>query len=64
VTHLKRAAELEPYFAVPHYVLGRIAEALGQRDPAKQSYQAFLARASQQDGRRAEVAQRLAAIGP
>jgi tetratricopeptide (TPR) repeat protein len=64
VTHLKRAAELEPYFAVPHYVLGRIAEALGQRDPAKQAYQAFLERASRQDGRRAEVAQRLAAIGP
>ena len=59
-TQFRRAADLEPYYALPHYYLGRIAEAGRQREPAIEAYRAFLARASQADPRRADVAQRLA----
>jgi len=59
-TQLLQAATMEPYYALPHYLLGRIAEARRERDPAIEAYRAFLARASQRDPRRAEATQRLA----
>lgn len=61
---LQRAAELEPYFALPHYLLGRVADVLQKREEAVASYQAYLARAAKRDARRAEVTERLAELGP
>jgi Tfp pilus assembly protein PilF len=60
---LRQAAELEPYYALPQYLLGRVAEARQERVPAVAAYRAFLARASQRDQRRAEVVQRIADLG-
>jgi predicted negative regulator of RcsB-dependent stress response len=64
VLHLRRAAELEPYYALPHYVLGYVAEAQGQRDAALAGYRAFLARASMRGRLRNAVAERVADLGP
>jgi len=63
-THLRRAAELEPYFAMPQYLLGRLAELKRNREAAIAAYQVYLAKASKRDGRRAEVTQRLADLAP
>ena len=64
MTHLQQAADVEPYYAMPHYLLGRVAEARQDTQKAIASYRAFLARASQRDQRRAEVVQRVADLGP
>lgn len=63
-THLRQAVDLEPYYALPHYVLGRLAELRRNREQAVAAYRAYLARASQRDPRRAEVTQRLDDLGP
>jgi tetratricopeptide (TPR) repeat protein len=60
--HLRRVVELEPFFATPHYLLGRVAEQKGNTDGATQEYQAFLRLASKKDVRRGDVTQRLADI--
>jgi tetratricopeptide (TPR) repeat protein len=60
VTHLRKAVDLEPYYARPYYLLGRIGESRGQREQALADYRAFLARASQRDPRRDEVLRRVA----
>lgn len=62
--HLRQAVELEPYYALPHYLLGRVAELRKNRDQALAAYRAFLGRAAQRDPRREEVTQRLADLGP
>ncbi len=60
VVHLRTAVELEPYYARPYYILGRIAENRQQLDRALESYRAFLARASRGDRNRDAVARRVA----
>ncbi len=60
VLHLRRAADLEPYYATPHYVLGVVAELQGNLEAALEGYRAFLARASAHDRLRSVVAQRVA----
>jgi tetratricopeptide (TPR) repeat protein len=62
--HLRRAAELEPYYALPQYLLGRVAEMRQQREAATTAYRAFLSLAARRDARRAEVTQLLAELGP
>jgi tetratricopeptide (TPR) repeat protein len=61
---LRQAIELEPYYALPHHVLGQVAELQRNREQAIAAYRGFLARASQHDQRRADVTQRLADLGP
>jgi len=48
---LKKAVELEPYFALPHVTLGQVYEQLHDGKSAKAAYTAYLARASQNDPR-------------
>ncbi len=64
VVHLRRAADLEPYYAVPHYLLGYVAELQGNRDEALAGYRAFLARAGARDPLRPVVEQRVADLSP
>jgi len=59
VAHLRKAVELEPYYPLPYYVLGRLGESLRRRDQALDDYRAFLARASQRHSRRDEVIHRV-----
>ena len=62
ITHLRHAAAREPFYALPQYLLGRMAEAGRQREAAIEGYRAFLALASQRDPRRADATQRLTAL--
>jgi Tfp pilus assembly protein PilF len=64
VVHLRRAAELEPYYATPHYLLGYVAELQGNREDALAGYRAFLARASARDRLHDMVAQRIVDLSP
>jgi hypothetical protein len=64
VVQLRRAVELEPYYAVPHYVLGFVAELAGNRDEALAGYRAFLARAARRDPIRRAVEQRVTDLTP
>jgi tetratricopeptide (TPR) repeat protein len=56
---LKKAVELEPYFALPHVTLGQIYEQLHDGKNAQAAYTAYLARASQNDPRRELATTRL-----
>lgn len=64
VPHLRHATELEPYFAMPHYLLGFVAELQRNREAALERYRAFLARASARDPLRPVAAQRVIDLGP
>lgn len=64
VVHLRRAAELEPYYATPHYLMGYVADLQGNRDDALAGYRAFLARASARDRLHDMVAQRIVDLSP
>ena len=57
---LRKAIEVDPYFAAPYYVLGQVLDALGKPDDASAQYKTFLARASLQDLRRKEAEERVA----
>lgn len=46
---MRKAIELEPYYAAPYQYLARILDAHGQPAPAIAQYEAFLARASSRD---------------
>lgn len=46
---LRKAVELEPLYAAPYYLLGRVAEAANQPGEALGHYQAFVARAHGRD---------------
>jgi cytochrome c-type biogenesis protein CcmH/NrfG len=59
---LKKAIELEPYYAMPHVMLGRIYDASGFTDDAIAAYQGFLARASRNDPQREFAERRVAAL--
>ena len=63
VPHLERAVALEPWYAAPYALLGRLNEAYEMRYEAAQYYKAFLARASRRDPERDAIAARLAALG-
>lgn len=54
---LRKAIELDPPFAAPHYVLGQVLQALGNRQGAIQEYQTFLSMSSRHDPRRDEAVQ-------
>jgi predicted Zn-dependent protease len=60
VLQLRGAADLEPFYAAPYYLLGWVAELQGNRDAALQGYRAFLARAGAVDRLRTIVEQRVA----
>ena len=65
--HLHRAVELDPYYASPYYVLGRVDEFAGKPADAISDYRAYLGHTRAQDPRIADVQRRLAdlaAAGP
>lgn len=64
VMHLRRAAELEPFYAMPHYLLGWVAELQENQDEALAGYRAFLARARARDRLYDVVTQRIVDISP
>ena len=64
IDHLLRAESLDPEFASPHVVLGRIAEAIGEREEAVDEYVAYLRLAPKRMDDRKWVEQRLAALRP
>jgi len=59
---LRKAVELDPVFAAPHYVLGEVFDVRLMRAEALREYRAFLALASRQDTRRAEAEERAAEL--
>lgn len=63
-TQLKKALELNPWYAPPHYALGRLNERQGKPPEALLAYRAFLVFASRTDPRRAEVTQRIQTLAP
>jgi tetratricopeptide (TPR) repeat protein len=56
---LTKAAELEPYFALPQVSLGQVYERLGDGKSAQAAYKAFLARSSLKDPQRSFATTRL-----
>lgn len=60
---MEKAAELDPFYAEPHYVLAALHDASGMRDDAVKHYRAFLSLASRDDQYRAHAEERLAALG-
>jgi tetratricopeptide (TPR) repeat protein len=59
LVQLKKAVELEPYYAAPYVVIGQLAEQGGDGPAAQVAYKSFLARASQKDTQRAFAQRRL-----
>jgi Flp pilus assembly protein TadD len=59
---LRKAAELEPVWAVPHHVLAEVLEAQRRNADALVEYRRFLALASRQDPRVADVKDRVLAL--
>jgi tetratricopeptide (TPR) repeat protein len=62
VAELRKAAELEPYFALPHLRLGQAYELMRNGADALTAYQAFLDRASKTDLQREYAENRLAEV--
>lgn len=63
IAPLKKAIDLEPLYAAPHFALGQALEKTGDTAGAKAQYTAFLAMAARRDQNRAIATQRLAALG-
>jgi Flp pilus assembly protein TadD len=59
VTELKKATELEPYYALPNLVLGAQYETLEKGPEAVAAYERFLALASQHDPQRTFATERV-----
>jgi len=59
VTELKKATELEPYYALPNLVLGAQYETLEKGPEAVAAYERFLALASQHDPQRTFASERV-----
>jgi tetratricopeptide (TPR) repeat protein len=60
---LEKALELDPYYAAPHYQLGRVYQAAGKKVEAIEHYRLFLAHAAQGDADRHKVIEALTALG-
>lgn len=59
---LRKALELNPHYAAPHYELARLYEKTERPREAADSYRAFLASSSRTDVRRGDATQRLRAM--
>jgi tetratricopeptide (TPR) repeat protein len=59
VVELRKAVELEPYYALPYLTLGQVYEQLMKAPEAQAAYQGFLDRASQADLQRPLALERL-----
>lgn len=59
---LKKAVELNPDFAAPHFTLGEVYQAGGRRPEAIKEYEAFLALSAANDVRRPEASEVLALL--
>lgn len=59
---LRKAIELEPYYALPYLMLGRVEEVQSKGKEAAAAYQQFLDHASGTDGQRAVAIERLTEI--
>jgi tetratricopeptide (TPR) repeat protein len=59
---MKKAAELDPYYAAPHFYLGAMNDASGLNEDALEHYRAFVARAANDDSRLARARARVAAL--
>ena len=62
-TQLRKALELDPVFAAPHFVLAQVLEHAKRPTDALGEYRAFLARSGKGDPRRAEAEARVTALG-
>jgi tetratricopeptide (TPR) repeat protein len=62
VVELKKAVELEPYYALPYLTLGHTYEQLMKGPEALAAYQGFLDHASQMDVQRPRAQERLAEV--
>lgn len=60
--HLHRSVELDPFYANPYYVMGRIDEFAGKPSDAAGDYRAYLGHTRAQDPRIADVQRRLAGL--
>ena len=62
VAELNKAIELEPYYALPYILLGRVEETRGKGEEAAAAYQKYLDHASAADPQRPFAVSRLAEI--
>jgi tetratricopeptide (TPR) repeat protein len=62
LAELRKAVELEPYYALPYLTLGMVYEQLAKAPEAKTAYEGFLAHASQTDLQRPFAVERLAEV--
>ena len=60
--HLHHAVELDPYYANPYYVLGRVDEFAGKAADAVGDYRAYFGHTRAEDPRVADVQRRLAGL--
>ena len=60
--HLRKVVELEPFYAAPHHLLARAAEAALKPGEALQHYQAFIARTHGRDADLAGARARVSAL--
>jgi len=60
---LKKALELDPDFAAPHFILSEVYQASGRKPDALKEIQAFLSLAAKSDPRRDEAEQMAAILG-
>jgi tetratricopeptide (TPR) repeat protein len=60
---LEKALELDPYYAAPHYHLGRVYQAQGKKVEAIEHYRLYLAHAARGDVGRSSAISALAALG-
>lgn len=63
IAPLRRAIELEPYYAAPHDLLGQALEMTGDGPGAREAYERFLALSPRREPRRTEVTRRIGALG-
>jgi len=59
---MKKAAELDPYYAAPHFYLAAMNDASGMTDDALEHYRAYLERAATDDSHLAQARTRVAAL--
>jgi Flp pilus assembly protein TadD len=62
-TQLRKALELEPFFAPVHFALAQVLEQTKRSADARDEYRAFLEHSAKSDLRRADAERRLAGLG-